>query len=128
MTVEIARFLVEKTLHPVLRERVNEVLAEGGLPREQTLGSVGEMLERLDARLARRLFEEILPGLAILDPACGSGEFLAAAAEALLELYGAVIAKLDPQLRETASTAPAAVRRKIVRDNLYGVDLDPAAI
>lgn len=56
--------------------------------------------------------------LRILDPAVGSGAFLL---EAMAQLE---------QLRATLlpEESPAARRRAIVRDNLFGVDLDPMAV
>jgi SAM-dependent methyltransferase len=117
---KIARYLCEKTIHPVLLDRVN---AGMGLPGDtgRRFESVGELLSGLDGRLSRQLCEEILPGLTILDPACGSGAFLVAALETLAEIYGAVAAKVEPAL------SPGEIRRRILRDNLFGVDLSPEA-
>jgi hypothetical protein len=123
---EIARLLAAATIHPVLVERVNEGLGEG----ERRFESVPELLSRLDARLARRLTEEILPSLTILDPACGSGVFLAAALETLAAVYGAVIAKggVAPSDAVAPADLPGWIRRRILADNLFGVDLAAAAI
>jgi hypothetical protein len=60
------------------------------------------------ARLARTL--------TVLDPAAGSGAFLLGA----LELLSAL------SLGEGES--PAAARRRVLRDNLHGVDLNPTAV
>jgi SAM-dependent methyltransferase len=124
MPPEIARYLSEKTIHPVLLDRVNEsvpgMAEEDGRPFE----SVADLLRRLDGRLSRKLFEEILPSLAILDPACGSGAFLAAALEMLAEIYSAVVARLEP----TPAWSPFGIRRRILTDNLFGVDLSEQAV
>ncbi|HEV7515985.1 MAG TPA: DNA methyltransferase [Thermoanaerobaculia bacterium] len=119
---EIARWLSEKTIYPVLLERVNAGMP--GLTGEagRQFESVAELLSGLDARLSRKLCEEILPSLKILDPACDSGAFLVAALETLAEIYGAVAAKVEPVL------SPCEIRRRILRDNLFGVDLAEEAV
>ncbi len=51
----------------------------------------------------------------VLDPACGSGSFLIKALEAIAEQY-------------EASSDNTYVRRRILNENLYGVDLDSQAV
>jgi type I restriction-modification system DNA methylase subunit len=62
-----------------------------------------------------------IDNLTILDPACGSGSFLIRAYETLLEHHaagmGGDIGHMDKRTRE-----------RILRRNIYGVDLDPQAI
>ena len=73
--------------------------------------------------------EKRLRGIRILDPACGSGAFLVAAAETLLDVHREIRAHrdaggghaggtLDPDL---ADASPLAA----VRDSLYGIDTSP---
>lgn len=73
--------------------------------------------------------EERLRGIRILDPACGSGAFMIAAAETLLDVYREISAyrgagggpaggTLEPDIA-------AALPLKIVRSNLYGIDISP---
>ena len=54
-----------------------------------------ELLLSLDATLCRRLLHDVLPGLSLLDPACGSGAFLVAAMKTLINLYSAIIGKIE---------------------------------
>ncbi|HXG44783.1 MAG TPA: N-6 DNA methylase [Gemmatimonadales bacterium] len=69
------------------------------------------------ARLAApdHALRQVLAGLAILDPAAGSGAFLLGALERLAEL-------------RAGELPPAALRRAILARNLFGVDLNPMAI
>lgn len=55
----------------------------------------------------------------VLDPACGSGSFLIAAFDAL----DGWLREHDPELQDAA-----ARKQHILRENLYGVDLDPQAV
>jgi hypothetical protein len=79
-------------------------------------GDADEAERRLAARDPAAI--ALLDGVAILDPAVGSGAFLLGALERLAELAG------DGE----SPAAPAARRRAILRRNLFGVDLDPAAV
>jgi type I restriction-modification system DNA methylase subunit len=69
--------------------------------------------------VGRRLAEGADPhNLRILDPACGSGSFLIEAFDVL-----------DRHIAQTEKDLPAAERRqRILRENLFGVDLDDQAV
>lgn len=68
--------------------------------------------------------EEALLSLAVLDPACGSGHFLVAAARKLADRLAALRAGEEPY-------TPAEYRRAmrdIISHCIYGVDLNPMAL
>ncbi|MDD5675391.1 MAG: putative DNA binding domain-containing protein [Chitinivibrionales bacterium] len=88
----------------------------------------------LNADLCRKLLYEILPFLSILDPACGSGAFLVAAMKTLINLYSAVIGRIEFLNDRNLKTWLADIHKKhpsinyfikksIITDNLYGVDI-----
>src|ERR1017187_4845052 len=77
---------------------------------------------------------EILPAFSVLDPACGSGAFLVAAMKTLLNIYGPVVGKikfstsanLKKWLRQVEQDHPSIgyfIRKRIITDNLFGVDI-----
>ncbi len=96
--------------------------------------SLGDLLMDLDAGLCKRLLFEVLPGLSLLDPACGSGAFLVAAMKSLINVYSAVVGKikflknkeLTEWLRKNEHDHRSLnyfIKKSIITDNLYGVDI-----
>src|ERR1700680_2872416 len=129
---QITEYLCEQTLHRLILDRMNEPDLPG-LPG-RSFHSIAELLLRLDAGLCTKVLRTVLPGLAILDPACGSGAFLVAALRTLIDVYFAAIGKIetfkDPPLtdwlRRRRADHPSPlyfVKKAIVTDNLYGVDV-----
>jgi hypothetical protein len=120
---EITQYLCERTIHATLLDK---------LKTTRQFDDMSEVFLRLDAPLCRHLLSE-LPRLTILDPACGSGAFLVAAMKTLRDIYAAVFGKIrflkDPYLTaelHKAEQHPSIdyyVRKRIITDNLYGVDI-----
>lgn len=71
----------------------------------------------VDDGVAARL-RAVLPGLRLLDPACGSGAFLIHALDRLAVLW-----------RTAGSTGtPHVIRRRVLTQSIFGVDVNPVAI
>jgi hypothetical protein len=131
---EITGYLAERSIHQLILERVYEpALPELKLP-EVKFDSVADMLARMDARIAIRLANEVLPSITVLDPAVGSGAFLVAALKCLINVYYAIVgraelgasAELQVWLKRIQKDHPSVgyyIKRRIVSDNLYGVDI-----
>lgn len=73
--------------------------------------------------------------LKILDPACGSGSFLLGAYNALIDWHKAFYATKTKPAREAAYRdangdirLTAKIKRQILRNNLFGVDIDQQAV
>lgn len=130
---EITEYLCEQTIHRLILDAINTPGIPGMTPARH-FDSVSDLLMNLDANLCRRLLLEVLPGLSLLDPACGSGAFLVAAMRTLINVYSAVIGKikfltdttltdwLKKREREHRSLA-YFIKKTIITENLYGVDL-----
>jgi hypothetical protein len=128
---EITQYLCERTIHAVLLDKLHEQTT-------RRFESLGDALLKLDADLCRRLLA-ILKELAVLDPACGSGAFLVAAMKTLLDIYAAVYGRINV-LSDTNLTAQLTkinqqhrslnyyVRKQIITQNLYGVDIMEEAV
>ncbi|HEX6480265.1 MAG TPA: DNA methyltransferase [Ktedonobacteraceae bacterium] len=95
-------------------------------------------MANLDVRLCRKLLT-ILPTISILDPACGDGAFLVAALDTLTGIYEAITGNIaftcDPHLvrwleqtRAEQNNLTYPLKKKIIRENLFGVDIMEEAV
>ncbi|MDQ1638538.1 MAG: hypothetical protein QOF62_1877 [Pyrinomonadaceae bacterium] len=130
---EITEYLCEQTIYKLILEKINSPGIEG-LMKPRSFHSMSELLLNLDTQICRELLNDILPTLSLLDPACGSGAFLVAAMKTLVNIYAAVIGKiqflndrnLSEWLRRVQKEHPSVayfIKKRIITDNLYGVDI-----
>lgn len=131
---EITSYLADRSIHALILERIYQ-------PGEASLGlqevkfdSVPDMLAKMDARTARRLVSEVLPSISVLDPAVGSGAFLVAALKSLINVYSAVVGRAElgasielrnwlKEIQATHASVGYYIKKRIVTDNLHGVDI-----
>ncbi len=146
---EITEYLCEQTIHQLGLDAAAKWTAtaaqlhaagvtEGPAPR--TYETAGDLLLHADGPLCQHLLQDILPRLSLLDPACGSGAFLVAALKTLLNLATGLIGRCEalghrPVLQwieheRRQHKAPPAywLKKKIITENLYGVDLMEEAV
>lgn len=125
---EITEYLCDKTINKLILDRVNEKIA----PRK--FENMTELLTGLDGNICRLLLDEIMPNLSLLDPACGSGAFLVAAMKTLIYVYSTVIGRIkfltDDSLNDWLKKIESEhlslnyyIKKRIITDNLYGVDI-----
>lgn len=102
----------------LVRRAVHSYLADGNADVEQSLDAgclealSPSALTSLDARLR---------SIRVLDPACGSGAFLLGALYCLEDVYRRIAsARREP--------VPSGVRRKIIEESLFGVDVSSEAV
>lgn len=128
---EITEYLCERTISKLILEKVN-AQGIGGIKKQFT--SLSEMLLTLNAPLCKFLLMDVLPGLSLLDPACGSGAFLVAAMKSLINVYSAIIGRIeflnDPfltgWLKKVKHEHPSVgyyIKKRIITENLFGVDI-----
>jgi hypothetical protein len=135
---EITEYLCERTIHPLILDAINtpDVVKKNPIKglKSRDYRSMADLLMDLDADVCRTLLFTVLPKLSLLDPACGSGAFLVAAMKTLINVYSAVIGKIkflaDGNLSSWLSTAEQEhkslnyfIKKRIITDNLYGVDV-----
>ncbi|MFN4249838.1 Eco57I restriction-modification methylase domain-containing protein [Deinococcus sp.] len=129
---EITEYLCEQTVRRLVLDRIKAMR-----PSESHLhGSLGDALIGADAALVRALLTgpQGLHTLSLVDPACGSGAFLVAALKTLLDIYSALMARIDvfndadllawrADLQGAHRSYHYNLKKKIITDNLYGVDI-----
>jgi len=135
---EITEYLCGRTIHRLILNAINssEVSKAHPIPgiKVRNYQTIADLLMDLDKDLCRELLFDVLPNLSLLDPACGSGAFLVAAMKALINVYAAVIGKikflgqrnLNDWLAKTEREHKSLnyfIKKRIITDNLYGVDI-----
>jgi len=163
---EITGFMSRRTIHPYLLDQLNEAVdAEYdeiddvfGFPGvetssgEQAVADGGTMTrqvptENVETNHVETLYHDILKEAHILDPAVGSGAFLLAAQDVLVDIYIQCIEyfqqleqegkgwELDSRTREELEDinegkggASLYAKRTVILNNLYGVDIDEGAV
>ena len=127
---QITEYLCDRTIHKLIVDRVNSSISDKYKPFED----INELFLKLDAKVCGLLIKDILPNLSILDPACGSGAFLVAAMKTLIQVYSAVIGTIDlmgdaklkselEDIRKLHKSLSYYIKKRIVTDNLFGVDI-----
>ncbi|MBE8987509.1 Eco57I restriction-modification methylase domain-containing protein [Nostoc sp. LEGE 12450] len=127
---QITEYLCDRTIHKLIVDRVNDSLSD----KDKSFEDINELLIKLDTNVCGLLMDDILPNLSILDPACGSGAFLVAAMKTLIQVYSAVfgtIKLMDDGILKTKladienshPSLPYFIKKRIVSDNLYGIDI-----
>ena len=124
---EITEYLCDRTINKLVADRLG--IENTGL---------NDLLLQLNGAQCTQLLTEILPNLTLLDPACGSGAFLVAAMKTLINIYSAVVGQAKQFLDSSevkekltqwfteANTHPSLdyyIKKRIITDNLYGVDI-----
>jgi hypothetical protein len=147
---EITEYLCEQTVYKLILDAINEPegleqflekvpesMRKGVNIKPKRYDSIAELLLNLDAANCKKLVmgeEAILPNLSLLDPACGSGAFLVAAMKTLINVYAAVLGKIDflgdkklTEWKQKIETDHPSInyyiKKQIITNNLYGVDL-----
>ena len=130
---EITEYLCEQTIHRLILDKINAPAVPHIAPA-RSFDTLPDLLMALDAPLCKSLLHDVLPNLTLLDPSCGSGAFLVAAMKTLINVYSAVIGRikflpdreLTKWLRDTEAAHPSInyfIKREIIKNNLYGVDI-----
>ena len=130
----ITRFIVEKTLNPVIVERFNSVYTQFYLDGawrkpskdEKTNAPPSTAPEDVTEYYFWQAWQQALTHIRVCDPACGSGAFLVAAFDLFKEAYTQLVLKL----RELAphELINMEISHEILHNNLFGVDINAESI
>ena len=132
----VTRYIIEQALGGVLRDRFDRLCqahqkAGKGTARaalaEPGVYELGKLKKPQRAALVRfwEAWQDELAGVRLLDPACGSGAFLI---EAFDQLHAAYQASNDRLQELRGHRTLFDLDKRILENNLYGVDLNEEAI
>lgn len=151
---EITHFMARNTIHPFILDRINEKFGTDyeeidqlfGISDEDVIDEEGTVIGDVKDIVPKEieyLYFDVLEELSVLDPAVGSGAFLLAAEDVLLDVYLSCIkyfrvaekdipweltGKVENQLEKIEGESESLYsKRKIILNNLYGVDIDEGA-
>ena len=142
----ITSYISETTIYPVCVNKVNSKF-------KKNYSTIKELFEKNSVDEISYLYNEVLKKLSVLDNACGSGAFLIAAQDVLIDIYSQTIFRLktDPsfiqeikdhnqnhELKLNLNLTSAQefhdnplwsyyTKRMIITNNLYGVDIEEGA-
>ena len=125
--IDVTEFICNGTIIPYCIRQVNNKFFSKHKKISDVLGSAGH---------SEYLYFEVLKKIRILDPSCGSGEFILTASKILFDLYTnawQVVknnkSNLVVQERELMTGRPDYYfKRRIITENLYGVDIENGAL
>ncbi|MGC8622081.1 MAG: Eco57I restriction-modification methylase domain-containing protein, partial [Caldisphaera sp.] len=118
---EVTRYITENAVSPSIIKKVNALLASKGYKPNELIDRVEDIFN-LKEMILKDIYYKVLPEIKICDNACGSGAFLLSAAEFLFSIYNRI--NMDLRLKQSEKS----IRRTIIKENLYGVDINPNAI
>jgi len=159
---EITHFMARNTIHPYILDRINEEFDKDyeNIDEVFKIDEISQEEDEKDIKIGsiddierdeiEHLYFEVLKNIKVLDPAVGSGAFLLAAQDILLDIYLSsieyfrrldekepwemtgqitdLLEKLEEEDEEVSEKSTSKfVKREIILNNLYGVDIDKGA-
>lgn len=117
----ITKFISEQALYPLITNKTNIILKERGYKNSELIEDFNDIY-KLRAPTLEIIYNEVILKLKICDNACGSGSFLLSVCNLLLSIYKRINAELRLRTNEIA------IRKLILKENIYGVDFNTNAI
>lgn len=146
---EITDYETEQTVHQLILTAARKWtdaaaqlhaagVTKGAAPRD--FETIGDLLLHADGGLCQHLLQDVLPKLSLLDPACGSGAFIVAALKTLLNLTTGLIGRctavnhrpvlqwIEHERKQHKAPEVYWLKKRIITENLYGVDIMEEAV
>jgi len=128
----IVRYIVKNTIDRVLYNKIIDAFKSAGW-RESDLRTYRDLQSIFDnpprSRKDLELILRCVESLKILDPACGSGHFLTGALKELLRIYLTIYDLIYESSNSTRRSIDLyELKKKIILNNIYGVDIDEHAV
>lgn len=146
---EITDYQTEQTVHQLVLDSAAtwtstaSQLHAAGIgkgPAPRNFETIGDLLLHADGPLCQHLLQDFLPKLSLLDPACGSGAFIVAALKTLLNLTTGLVGRcsalnhrpvlqwIEDERKQHKAPDVYWLKKRIITDNLFGVDIMEEAV
>ena len=124
---DIVGFIIEKTLTPVIFEKMKEGLRNVGWKDRdlKDFDSIETLLSSNDRPKSPKAIREMIKSIdtiRVVDPACGSGHFLTAMLSRILRVQESLLRSVDEKVDRYH------LKKQIITKNIYGVDIDENAV
>lgn len=122
---KITSFISKNTIHPFLFEKIRLTLKELEWKDSDIdlYTSLEDFLDNLpkNPKTIKKIIE-LIEKIKIIDPACGSGHFLICALKELVFIRKNILEKLEEKINYYH------IKKAIINNNLYGVDIEGPAV
>ena len=125
--IDVTGYICDETIIPYCIQQVNKRF----LSKYEKMSEIWENIKH-----SEYLYFNILRKIRILDPSCGSGEFLLTSSKILFELYIKTWKTIESRKSNQVKQEQGCIsgcpeyyfKRLIVTENLYGVDIENGAL
>lgn len=122
---DITSFISKNTIHKHILDTIRESLKKQGwrTPDIEAYESMSDFLDNLPSnpKILRVILNDI-ENIRILDPACGSGHFLTSSLKEIMFVKRRIIEEMNEKIDFYA------LKKHIIMNNLFGVDIEVSAI
>lgn len=122
---DVTNFICDSTIYPYLMKKIKDAFLASGW-KESELREYSNLdfflsnLPRNTSDIRRAL--EVVRGITVLDPACGSGHFLTTALKELVYIKESLIKAIGEEANLYS------IKRETIGQNLFGVDIEGPAV
>jgi len=118
-----AFYTPNKLAHSIARRSLtNQILNQSNTELDTTYDSFQQLFKQESQQTLKEINDTIISELRIIDPSCGSGHFLIAVLNELRRIKKQIHTEIDSPVTKQILT------REIIRENLYGADIEIHAI
>lgn len=119
---DFTKYISEEVIYNYIIDESNIILKEKGYKPEELLSEKPDIFTKPNPPTLVEIFNKIIRDIKICDNACGSGAFLLSASEILFNIWKKIFSLT------TLSEDDILIKKRILKNNIYGVDLNPNAI
>jgi len=117
----ITQFMAKEIIENYVKKRIINYLREKDDSQWKYIEKLEDIYD-LPNVILKRFFSTTIKKLKICDPAVGSGAFLLSCGNILFQIRKEIMKKLEVSINEYK------IKKEIIQDNLYGVDIKEAAV